>query len=422
VTPEALLAVYEDRVAATVVRRGDRLSLEYDPAWRREGAFPLSLSMPLAKATHGHDVVEAFLTNLLPDNARVLEAWGRRFGVSSRSPFRLLAHVGEDCAGAFAFVRPDRLEDFVESVGEVEWLTEGDLEARFAELRVDASAWRRPSDHGQFSLAGAQRKIALLRRDECWGIPSGRTPTTHILKPPIPEFDGHVDNEHFCLALARALGLPAARSRIERFGDELAVVVERFDRVDTAGALRRLHQEDLCQALGVSPERKYQNDGGPTPRAVAERLRRHSTAPVEDLGVFRDALLLAWLIAGTDAHAKNYALLHGAGGRVRLAPLYDLASALPYPHLDRRRLKLAMKIGGSYRLSNIGRRDLARLGEELGLDPDGTVDRARELAQRVGERVPEVRDAVRASGITTAFVDTLAVALSERARRCRDAL
>lgn len=154
----------------------------------------------------------------------------------------------------------------------------------------------------------------------------------------------------------------------------------------------RVHQEDFCQALGVPPTTKYQSDGGPTPLDVATLLRSHSGRPVEDVATFVDALALNWLIGGTDGHAKNYSLLHAGGGGVRLAPLYDLASALPYFHMEERGLKLAMKIGGEYRLANIDGRRLKSLAAELGLDGDETVARVASLASRLPAAVLEVAD------------------------------
>src|SRR6185437_13558152 len=120
-----------------------------------------------------------------------------------------------------------------------------------------------PGDTGQFSLAGAQPKTALLLEKGRWGVPSGRTPTTHILKPPTAELDGHVENEQFCLAVARELGLPAASADVRRFDREIAIVVERYDRLRMRGGIVRVHQEDVCQALGVMPTTKYESDGGP---------------------------------------------------------------------------------------------------------------------------------------------------------------
>ncbi|MFK7985524.1 MAG: type II toxin-antitoxin system HipA family toxin [Sandaracinaceae bacterium] len=423
---EVLLAVHEGAVAARIERTGERLTLRYEPDWRSRGPFPLSLSLPLASREHDSARVHAFLSNLLPDNAAVLESWGKRFRVSSRSPFKLLTHVGQDCAGAFAFLPPEALEAHRSQPGKVRWLDEAEIEDRLATLRTDAGSWRRDDDEGQFSLAGAQAKIALLAQDGRWGIPSGRTPTTHILKPAIPGFDGHVENEHFCLVLARELGLSTARSEVGRFGAESAIVVERYDRaVDVTHGqpprVVRLHQEDLCQALGVRPERKYQNDGGPIVPEIAALLRARSRDASGDLERFRDALLFQWLIAGTDAHAKNYSLVHGAGGRVQLAPLYDVASALPYPHLNAPKRKLAMKMGRTYRLRDIGRAEIEQMAADLGLDRRVTVDRAGELAAHLpaAARSVQVR---RVAGTQNPFVEALRAKLEARAAQCASRL
>src|SRR5215468_8746181 len=178
-----------------------RLSFVYGDDWRQApDAYPLSLSMPLAAREHRRAVVEAFLWGLLPDNEHVLARWAAKFQVSARNVFALISHVGEDCAGAIQFVPPDRLETIRSGKEDkVEWLDEYDIAQRLQTLRADHAAWRLPRDTGQFSLAGAQPKTALLLQKDRWGIPSGRLPTTHILKPPTGHFDGHAENEHICL-------------------------------------------------------------------------------------------------------------------------------------------------------------------------------------------------------------------------------
>ncbi|MEO8998145.1 MAG: type II toxin-antitoxin system HipA family toxin, partial [Rhodanobacter sp.] len=390
---DQLIALMNGTVMGEVARdRHGRLRFVYADDWRqRRGAVPLSLSMPLVRNEHPHAAIDAFLWGLLPDNEQTLARWASRFHVSARNAFGLLTHIGEDCAGAVQFVPAERL-DAVQATGaeDITWLSEADIGERLRVLRQDPSATRRATDHGQFSLAGAQPKTALLWRAGRWGIPAGRTPTTHILKPPTDAFDGHAENEHFCLALARQLGLPVAHSEVSRFDGESAIVVARFDRIEQGGQLLRIHQEDFCQALAIAPTRKYQNEGGPGAEAIIDVLRTHSSAPTRDVETFIDALAFNWLIAGTDAHAKNYALLFGSGGRIRLAPLYDLGSALPYPALRQDKLIMAMKIGNTYRLRDIRRHHWEKLLRSARVDVDAALARITAMASALPDHATEL--------------------------------
>jgi len=420
-----LTALLDAREMGRVVRdKRGRLTFTYAEDWREApDAHPLSLSMPLGAAEHGHAVTEAFLWGLLPDNEGVLDRWARRFHVSARNPFALISHVGEDCAGAVQFVRPERLEACLAPDPEpVEWLDEHGVAERLRLLQSDHSAWRAPRDTGQFSLAGAQPKTALLLAEGRWGVPQGRTPTTHILKPPTGAFHGHAENEHFCLLLARGLGVPAATSAIEHFEDQIAIVIERYDRRRTDSGVLRIHQEDICQAMGVPPMRKYENEGGPGAASIIDLLRTHSSSPEADVATFLDALAFNWLVAGTDAHAKNYSLLIGSAGRVRLAPLYDLASALPYDDMQFQKLKLAMKIGPDYRIRDIGPREWIRLAETVRVDTGPLLQRIQELAARLPDHASAVRDRLRAEGLTHDVIDRLADRLAARAEDCRKIL
>ena len=482
-----LVALLANREVGTLRQIRGRLSFAYADSWRRvPGAYPLSLSMPLTATEHPHAAIEAFLWGLLPDNELVLRRWAQRFHVSPRNAFALIAHVGEDCAGAVQFVTPENRDALLGGdPGRIDWLTEADVEHRLRGLQRDASTGRAPEDAGQFSLAGAQPKTALCFDGKRWGVPSGRQPTTHILKPQSGEFDGHSENGHLCLALARALGLPTTKSEVRHFGDVTAIVVERYDRVDiralaaaraaqaaakvaeaaraatvpdgkdadrTARAVAeaadaaasaealaafamttptyRVHQEDMCQALGVHPARKYQNEGGPGPKEIIDLLRANAsgarrstqrlaphdpTAYDEDAATFRGALILNWLIGGTDAHAKNYSILLGGDGLVRLAPLYDLASILAHPGIDPDKARLAMKIGGEYRLSDIGLANWRKLAAEVRTDADVLIDRIRTMATELPDRLSDEIRRLAATGITHRAIDTLARVLPSRA-------
>jgi serine/threonine-protein kinase HipA len=415
------LVVLMGGVEAGRVSKGalDRLRLDYDTRWRsRRGAYPLSLSLPLSADEHDHETIESFIWGLLPDNELVLDRWAKKFQVSARNAFALISNVGEDCAGAAQFVRPERVAHVLGEKGpQVEWLTEADVAERLRALREDHAAWRAPRDTGQFSLAGAQAKTALLYDGGRWGVPSGRTPTTHILKPPTRDSDGHAENELFCLRLAKLLGMPAADAEVRRFKAETAITIKRYDRVLAGRAIARVHQEDMCQALGLPPTKKYENEGGPGIGAVVSLLRDVSSAREQDLETFLGAIVFNWLIAGTDAHAKNYSLLIGAGGRVRLAPLYDVASALPYDTLNQAKLKSAMKIGGEYRLANISVRNWRKLAAETGLREAFVLTRARDMARSMPGAAEAVRDALKAEGVAHPIVKRMAVRLTARARK-----
>jgi serine/threonine-protein kinase HipA len=405
--------------------KNGRLSLVYNQAWRTDpNSYPLSLSMPLASQEHGHARIEPFLWGLLPDNDRVLQSWGRRFQVSPKNVFRLITHVGEDCAGAVQFIPPERLEALrKEPVSkEVEWLSVEDVAERLRTLRADHSAGRSAQDTGQFSLAGAQPKTALLFDRRRWGVPSGRVPTTHILKPPTGEWDGHAENEHFSLQLARAAGLIVPNSTVSHFINEVAFVVQRYDRARSGRQWSRIHQEDICQALGIHPAQKYESEGGPGPRAIVELLRTQSSEPEEDVTSFVDALVFNWLIAGTDAHAKNYSLLLGGGGTVRFAPLYDLASVLPYQNVDLLKAKLAMKIGGEYRLRNITLRNWQRFATELRLEFDWLLGRMRTMAEGFPDHIAAIQNQMKSERLSHVTINRLAKRLTTRVASCRQIL
>jgi serine/threonine-protein kinase HipA len=199
------------------------------------------------------------------------------------------------------------------------------------------------------------------------------------------------------------------------FKDEIAIVVERYDRDRIAGKLHRVHQEDICQALAIPPTHKYQNEGGPGIRDIVALLGGNSSAPKEDVATFLDSVVFNWLIAGTDAHAKNYALLIGVGGGVRLAPLYDVASILPYPDIDIEKAKASMKIGGEYRLRNIRAYHWRKLAVELKLDPEKILHRVSSLIAQLTDHAPAVKQQMLKEGLKHPIIPRLADAIIKRA-------
>jgi serine/threonine-protein kinase HipA len=415
---ETLLAIAAGRRMGRLEHEGAKVTFTYDPSWQAaDGAYPLSLNLPLETERHRTGAVLPFLWGLLPDNEDVLAQWGRRFGVSPRNPFRLLRNVGEECAGAVQFVVPER-EGIVlaRPAPAPKWITETEVADRLRQLGRDASAGRLATDTGHFSLAGAQRKTALYWDGKRWGVPMGAQPTTHILKPAMPGFEGHPENEHVCLELARALQIPAALTRVERFEDQWAIVVERFDRVKAKSGYERVHQEDMCQACGVDPDRKYESQGGPGYKRLLSIIRESSQEIDTDVHTLLRAFILHWVIGGTDAHAKNYGVLFAGGRHIRLAPLYDVASALPYYPSEERKLKLAMQVGGEYLLHRINTLRWKRFAHAVDLPEAVVVDTIRVLSADLPDAYEDVRKAARAAGLTHPILDDLGRRLTRRAR------
>lgn len=391
----------------------------YSPEWRDAGgAFPLSLCLPLTAAFHAPRAVAAVAWGLLPDNDTTLQGWASRFHVSARNPVSLLAHVGEDCAGAVQFVAPDRVEAVIAGQADgIEPLSDAQVASRLSQVRRDVGSGRWLGDIGQFSLAGAQAKIALLKLDDGWAVPSGRIPTTHILKPPGGNYGGFVENEMFCLRLARAMGMPAAHSEKIEIEGESAICVERYDRARTADGWTRIHQEDFCQALGVMPQIKYQNQGGPGAADMADILWQHGSQPQQDVAMLFNALAFNYLIGGTDAHAKNYSLLLDSE-QVRLAPLYDISSTLPYPQLQKRKIKLAMKIGSHYRWWDITLRDWQATATAMRLAPAMAMEMLARMALELPAVAEEQRLQLEDEDIAHPILETLVQEIAASCARC----
>lgn len=386
---------------------------EYLPEWQRNPRhIPISRSMPLQQQRHGVRPITNFMWGLLPDNERILDAWAKRFQVSARNPFALLAAVGEDCPGAVQLVAPG-----VELAGRenVKRLTRKELGARMLALKNDPGAGRLAEDTGQFSLAGAQAKTALYKIKNSWGVPQGRTPTTHIFKPETGRIRHIASNEHFCLELARRLDLPAAISVVDVLGDVPVIIVERYDRIRRPQGVFRVHQEDMCQALGVNPLRKYQSEGGPTIKHIMALLL-DSANPNVDRDRFIRAQALNYVIAGTDAHARNYSIVYAPGGAFRLAPLYDIISDLPYA-VDRRESSLAMGIGGHRVLKDIIPRHWEALAADVGFDAGQAIGHVRDIVARAPDEASALVAEFRGLGLSNETLDRLVKEVGARCKR-----
>ena len=421
--PLSLVVLLDGRNAGILTRANaaSSYSFAYDEGWQHDPeAFPLSLSIPLSSRKHDGPRVSYYLRGLLPDSEPRLNAIAAEYRVDPDDPFALLSHVGEDCPGAVQFARPDRLSA-IEGDGAqtIKWLTDAEVAGILRDLQ--SSDPDRTVNVGQFSLPGALPKVALSWNPKTrrWGRPSGRAATTHIIKPPLRRVKHHSENEHLCLELARAVGCAAAASSILRVEDQIAIAVERYDRERRGSIVRRLHQEDISQALGVNPRLKYANEGAPGIEDVVALLRDHGSQGLEDVYRFLRAVAFNWVIGGTDAHPRNYSVLISSKSRVTLAPLYDLASAvLLSPRTDPGDLSFAMPVAGRKTLGAIDRAAWEKQANVLHLNPARVVSEIADLVERIVASVANVVEAAPANDIDEAFAARFGARIRGRASAC----
>jgi serine/threonine-protein kinase HipA len=377
-----LIVYLSGRRAGRLIRKDNgNLQFRYDLDYTGPA---ISQALPVQEAAHPHAVCRAVFGGLLAEgDAR--EALARNLGVSIGNDYALLQELGGDCAGAITLLDPDVP---LPSEAQLKPLDDEHLDMLLRDLPQRPLA-ADPVRGIRISLAGAQPKLPVIIENDEVALPlNAAAATTHIIKPEPSRFPGLVDNEAFCMDLARAVELPAAFTRKLMTVSGLPyLLVERYDRDLTAEPIRRLHQEDVCQALGRSSERKYQAEGGPTVLETVELLRNCSSVPAQDLPTFWRALVFNWLIGNCDAHAKNFSLLYDSSAPT-LAPLYDLVSTVTYPELTTR---LAMSIDGATQISDVNTKAWEALAKETGYSArfirtttgsmiERTVDQAGRLA------------------------------------------
>jgi len=372
------------------------LGFEYDDTYRNtESNYPISLSMTKSALSYQDEpnapVVSNFLWGLLPDDANMLKAYAKALDASHADPLALLAAIGPDCPGALMFGQPD-------TEPAMTLIPHDELSELIRELRTYAARSVFGAEPGYFSLAGAQSKTALVydKQKDQWFRPTGSHPSTHIFKPAMTEHADQALNEDFCLKLAKRAGLAAATSFVLQSGEECALVSERYDRMLIPGVqngpsehILRIHQEDMCQALGKHPDQKYERDGGPTVGDVLRLLADHSSEP-EDIERFFKAVVFNYLICGSDAHAKNYSVLHGFDKECLLAPLYDMNSLYPYTN-QRKSQKVAMSIGGKYVLYDIRPSHFKAEAAAVGVDSKTSGDWLEEIVIGLSEQARACR-------------------------------
>jgi serine/threonine-protein kinase HipA len=413
-TDRALEVWCFDEHAGTLVDGAGGLELAYAERWRAAGRPPLSQSLPL-DGPFASGAVGAFFGGLLPEGAP-RELVARNLGVSAENDFAMLAALGGDTAGAITLLPDGAVPG---PVGEdVEWLDDGELAVLLDELptrplHADADGEYR------LSLAGAQDKLpVLLRADGTVGLTKGRTPSTHILKTPIAHLDGTVANEALCLAIGGLLGVDVVLAFPRRVLDREFLLVERYDRARDDGGVRRLHQEDFCQALGIPSRRKYQSEGGPSLVDCFALVRRAVSVPAREVLALLDAVMLSFLVGNHDAHGKNYSLLYlPESPKAVLSPAYDVISTVVNPGLSR---KMAMSIGGEYRPDYVRSRHLDQLLHQAGLGRAAARRRIRALAAAAPAAARQARSRLVDEGWDTPVLTRVIETVEHRAALLRE--
>ncbi len=405
----ALSVWWGGRVAGTLkLTETGSLSFTYSAGWLADPSAPrVSMSLPKRDRRFSDRECRPFFAGLLPEHGQ-RDAVAAALGLSKHNDFALLDALGGEVAGAL-MLWPEGTEPPAASSPAPAPLSDREL----AEL-IDTLP-KRPLLAGgdlRLSLAGVQPKVPVVLIDGRVALPGKGQPTTHILKPAIEQFPATTENEAFVMRLAAAVGLDVAPVEVRTVGDRPPfLLVTRYDRTHT-GELRRLHQEDFCQALGIAPERKYEKEGGPTFAKCFELIRRAATRPAVDLLRLVDAAIFNVIAGNADAHGKNFSLLY-ADDDVRLAPLYDLLCTAMYPELSPR---LAMKVGGLRTIDEMGIKTWPAFADAVGVGAPYVLRRVRELCVAVQAQLPVVAARL-APSVDTAHLRGVMTLIDARASR-----
>jgi len=357
------------------------MNFTYSSNWlNNPNAVSISCSLPLQDDTFKRKDCQAFFGGILPENGQ-RKIIARNLGISANNDFSMLDKIGGECAGALTFITHKEKLNLQDD--QYQELTESTLPAILRELPM------RPLLAGEagirLSLAGVQDKIAVYVDGERISIPLNNAPSTHILKPDFTIYEGVIFNEAFCLNLAKKIGLAVAEAEIRKIEDIHYLLIKRYDRIHVNNKIMRVHQEDFCQALGISSTQKYQNEGGPSFKKCFELIRNESSAPVIDLDRMLNAVIFNFLIGNCDAHGKNFSLLYLDG--LQLSPFYDLISTLYYQELDK---KMAMKLGGEYQIDKITMNNFDKFADETNLTKPEVKKRIQELIDTILATLPSI--------------------------------
>lgn len=359
-------------------RRGARFSYEPEIVERYSGTPLLSLSLPVKHRPFGESKTENWFSGLLPEGER-RESLCRELGINQYDWLGLLGEIGWECAGAVRVFPAGEKREFKDSYIA---LSSMDLAQRLSTFRSRQVHY----DEGTYrmSLGGFQDKfcVAMPRIDADGAsisidkilLPLGDAPSTHILKPEPFAYRNLPESEAWAMTVASSAARCAKVAILNLENAPQTLVVERYDRKgkNWPHNVRRLHQEDGCQALGIPASDKYasslQKKGSdPTYRAIAELLVRYSENPIEELDEMLRQMTVNFVLGNWDAHAKNISLLYTKPMTPILAPLYDV---VPVADVEPRTNLMSLRIDGSLESEEIRKSSLITEAQSWGLETE----------------------------------------------------
>jgi len=404
---------WEGAVVGTLqVNQHGEMHFAYGADWLADASRPsISFSLPRRPEPFKQRQCRPFFAGLLPEESQ-RDAIAGALGISKRNDYAFLEALGGDVAGALSLWPEGDTPPVPDPRGTPHPLSDDELVGLLDALPT------RPLLAGReglrLSLAGAQTKLPIVLVDDRVALPAPGQPTTHILKPPMTRFPGTTENEALVMTLAAAIGLPVAQIAARTVAGRPYLLITRYDRrFDEGGQAHRLHQEDFCQALGISPEHKYASEDDPTFKTSFDLLRRATTFPAVAVLALLDAAIFNLIAGNADAHGKNFSLLY-EGGSVSLAPLYDLMATVAYPDLSAR---LAMKIGKRATLEEIEPATWPAFAEDAGLAAPFVRRRVRELADAVLAAVSDVAERKTLAGLDVDALKAYGALIASRAER-----
>lgn len=376
----------------------------------QENSRPLSLSMPVREESYKNKSCEAFFGGLLPEPVETKKLIARLYGLRSNSSFSLLEKIGFDCAGAVSLNSPSepvRTKTTYKLEGQP--LSEKELHKHLEQLP------KRPLFAGvegvRISLAGVQDKAALCLIDDKLCMPAPDVPTTHILKPLVRGLDGSVENEFLCMSLAKSVGLKTAEVQLNRAGNIEYLLIERFDRhYESSQTIKRIHQEDFCQALGEVSTKKYEADGGPSLTDCFDLLNQVTYPAVDKLELLK-RVIFNFLVGNADCHAKNFSIIHYDDQTISLSPTYDVLCTAVYSHATS---KMAMSIGGQSDMNTVRSDNWLTLCTRINVRMPAFKNVAEQMLKNVQSNLPAVLKQIDEQGYMNETVKTIAKIIETR--------